>query len=153
MSTSPTLRDLQTKYKQKLAEYDAKVTEALATDDISALTDIRKLNEDISKLLEQMLDGTVGDPQSIRSERQELVRTLGRIESDYTGMVKSTDSLERLRMIRSNDTGVARQTFNWYLFLFILTCMGILFMALFSGQNMAATATSPAIPASTAPFV
>jgi hypothetical protein len=153
MSTPPTIRDLQRQYKQKLTQYDATVSSALAMNDTSALPDIRRRNEEISKLLEQMLGETIGDPQSVRGQREELVKTLNRIESDYAGLAKSTDALERLRMMRNNETGVARQTFNWYLFLFILACVGILFMALFSGQNMLATNTSPVMPASTAPFV
>jgi hypothetical protein len=153
MSTPPTLRDLQQQYKQKLAQYDTRVENALAMNDGSALPGIRKLNEEIAVLLEQMLTGVAGDPQSIRKEREELVRTLNRIESDYEGITKSTDALQRLRMLRATETGVARKEFNWYLFLFILTCAGILFMALFAGQNMLATTTRPAMPASTAPLV
>jgi hypothetical protein len=153
MSTPPTLRDLQKEYKQKIAEYDSEVANALATDDRYALPGIRKRNEEIAKLLEQMLVAVAGDPQAMRGEREELVRTLNRIESDYAGLAKSTDALQRLRMMRTTDAGVARKEFNWYLFLFILACTGILFMALFAGQNMLATTTRPAMPASTAPLV
>jgi hypothetical protein len=153
MSTPPSLIDLQRQYKQKLAQYDSRVTNALMMNDTSALPEIRKLNQDVSKLLEKILSQVVGNPQAVRVEREELVKTLNRIESDYAGLAKSQDALERLRMIRETETGVARKTFNWYLFLFILACVGILFMALFAPQNMLATSTSPAIPASTAPLV
>jgi hypothetical protein len=153
MSTPPTLRDLQSQYKTKLAQYDSLVSYALATNDESAVPRIRKLNEEISKLMEQMLSGAVGDPKSLRLEREELVKTLNRIESDYAGTAKSTDALERLRMMRKTETGVAEKTFNWYLFLFLVTCFGILAMSLFAPQNMLATNMSPVTPASTAPLV
>ena len=153
MSTPPTLRDLQEEYKTKVAAYEAKVSAALASNDTNALSDIRKRNEEISKLLEQMLSGVVGDPQALRLKREELVTTLNRIESDYAGLTRSADALERLRMIRETQTGVVQTTFNWYLFLFLITCAGILFMALFAPQNILATTMSPATPASTAPLV
>lgn len=153
MSTPPTLRDLQAQYKRKLAEYESSVTVAVRTNDTSALPDLRKRNEELSKLLEQMLTGVVGDPQTLRMEREELVRTLNRIENEYAGMTKSADALERLRMMREAQTGVVQRTFNWYLFLFILTCTGILFMELFVPQNMFAAAMSPPTPARTAPLM
>lgn len=153
MSTPPTLRDLQQQYRTKLAEYDAKVNAALASNNTSTLPEIRKLNQEISGLLDQMLGGVVGDPQALRIQREQLVDTLNRIESDYAGMSQSSDALSRLRSIRESQTGVVKQTFNWYLFLFVLTCVGILFMALFAPQNILATPTSPATPNSTAPFV
>lgn len=148
-----TLTDLQREYRVKLRTYNYQVSRAISRDDTSALPDIRRRNEEISKLLEQMLNGAVGDPQSLRSQREELVNTLNRIESDYAGMSEATDALQRLRKMRETETGVVRQTFNWYLFLFILTCMGILFMAFFAPQNIATTAISAPMPRSTAPLV
>lgn len=150
--TSPTLRDLQQDYKTKVAAYEAKVSAALASNDTSALPEIRQRNEEISKLLEEMLTDVVGNPQALHVKREELVTTLNRIESDYAGLTGSADALERLRMIRETQTGVVQTTFNWYLFLFLITCAGILFMALFAPQNMLATSMSPATPASAAPF-
>ena len=129
------------------------VSDALARNDTTRLPEIRKRNEEISKLLEQMLSGVVGNPQTLRVRREELVKTLNRIESDYAGLAKSQDALEKLRRLRKTQTGAAEQTFNWYLFLFILTCMGILFMMLFVPQNILATAMSPTMPATTAPLV
>ncbi len=144
---------MQEQYKAKLAQYEAKLSEALAKNDASALPEIRKLNQETSALLSQVLTEMAGNPQALRTQREELVTTLNRIERDYAGLSKSADTLEQLRRIREGQTGVVQQTFNWYLFLFILACVGILFMALFVPQNMFATATSAAMPATTAPLV
>ncbi len=153
MSTPPSLRDLQAQYTTKLAQYDARVADALARNDTTALPDLRRRNEELSSLLNQMLNSAVGNPQTLRIQREELVQTLNRIENDYTGLAKSTDALERLRMLRRTQTGVEQKTFNWYLFLFILACVGILFMAFFVPQNILATSMRPVTPASTAPLV
>lgn len=157
MSTPPTTSDLRKQYATKIAQYDAAVTAALATDDASKLATIRALNQEISKILESMLaDLTMkGDDKTIGAQRSQLLANLNRIQRDYNGLSEKTDTLELLRRIREGETGVNREQLMMYLFGFFLICVGILAMSIFgtSVQNIDATPARTMMPPSTAPFV
>jgi len=146
MPTSPTLADLQTSYAAKLSEYDAKIAAALATNDASKLAEIRALNLEISALADQILTETTRslDPSGIESKRDELVATLGRIQQEYNGLSDASDTLERLRRIRENQT--PRKEFNLYLALFFAVCLGIIGLVFFVPQkSVAANPTASAL--------
>ena len=149
MSTPPTVSDLQTQYKQKLAEYDRLVQNALATNDVSKIPELQTRNAELNEILEKMLSET---GVNIRVQREELVSTLNRIQRDYNGLKDSTDELTLLRRIRQSEEGASRKDFQFYLGLFFAICLGILGMIFFGGQMKLATATSPMTPRNTAPF-
>lgn len=153
MSTPPTLVDLRKRFDTKLAEYESKVKRALDRNDVSKLAEIRALNEEIGKILGEMLGTLAGDPVEMKLRREELVSTLNRIERDYNGLTKSADTLDRLRMIREGETGASRREFLIYMSFFILACLGLILMMFFGGQNTDATRAMAATPASTPPFV
>ena len=153
MSTPPTLADLRKRFDSKLAIYESKVRSALDKNDVSKLAEIRALNEEIGQILGEMLGMLAGDPGAMNIRREELVSTLNRIERDYNGLAESSDTLDRLRMIREADTGASRREFLIYMSFFILACLGLLLMMFFGGQKAAATIPMTATPASTAPFV
>jgi hypothetical protein len=147
MPTSPTLADLQTSYAAKLSQYDSKVAAALATNDASKLPEIRALNLEITTLLDEILTETSKstDPTSIQIKRDELVAILGRIQQEYNGLSDASDTLERLRRIRENET--PRSEFNLYLALFFAVCAGIIGILFFGSQkNIAPNTTAMALP-------
>lgn len=157
MSTPPTTSDLRKQYTAKIAQYDAAVAAALATNDASKLAEIRTLNQEISNVLESMLaDLTMnGDDKTIGAQRSQLLANLNRIQRDYNGLSEKTDSLELLRRIREGETGASRDELMMYLFGFFLICIGILAMSIFgtSVQNIDATPARTMMPPSTAPLV
>ena len=157
MSTPPTISDLKVQYSAKIAEYDAKVSSTLATNDTTKLAELRALNQEIHAILDQILSdlASKGDESKLREQRSELLTNLNRIQRDYNGLSEKTDSLELLRRIREGETGGSREELLIYLFGFFLICVGILAVSIFgtSVQNIDATPARTMIPPSTAPFV
>lgn len=154
MSTPPTLSELHAQYKNKLVLYDEKVSKALTTNDASKIPEIKALNSEISKLLEQILSESDRSVGRIRESREDLVSTLSRIQRDYNGLSEKTDSLQLLRRIREGETGAPLKTLQMYLFFFFLACLGILAVLFVGGsQNIPATTASAMTPPSMAPLV
>lgn len=151
--TPPTIADLRKQYSEKLAKYNSVIESALATNDTSKIPEVRKLNTELNGILEQMLGDAEAGKSTIRTQREELVGTLNRIQRDYNGLKDSQDDLTLLRRIRQGETGASRKEFQFYLGLFFALCVGILAMVFFGGQIKLDTAMSPSTPASTAPLV
>jgi hypothetical protein len=154
--TTPTLTDLRSQYRAKIAEYDALLASSLAANDVSKLPAIRALNTEISQILERILTEVSqgsADARSFKEDRGELVTTLNRIQRDYNGLVENTDSLELLRRIREGNTSAPRREFEMYLVAFLLACLGILAMVFFGGQKIDATSMSATTPPNMAPLV
>lgn len=153
MNTPPSASDLQKQYIDKTAEYETVLQRALANNDLSDLPRLRKLNQEISQLLEKLLNELQTTPQKIQVEREELVSTLNRIQRDYNGLKNSTDDLTLLRRIRQGETGASQKEFQFYLGVFFALCLGILAMVFFGNQMKEATAISTPTPSSTAPLL
>jgi uncharacterized coiled-coil DUF342 family protein len=148
MSSPPTMADLQREYKQKVARYDSAIRRALARNDTKMIPKLQEMNAELNELLEEILKTS-----PIKTQRDELVSTLNRIQRDYNGLKKNTDTLELLRRIREGETGATRKEFQFYLGLFFVMCLGIVAVVFFGGQMKLATAASPITPMRTAPFV
>ena len=153
MSTPPTMADLQKQYSEKIAKYNALIRTALARNDASKIPELRKMNTELNKILQQMLNGVGVGKAAVRAQREELVSTLNRIERDYNGLKDAQDDLTLLRRIREGETGATRKEFQLYLGLFFALCVGILAMVFFGGQMKEATAMSATTPSMTAPLV
>jgi FtsZ-binding cell division protein ZapB len=125
--------ELDALYKAKLAEYQTKVTEALRTNDTSALPAIRTLNAEISQLLEEMLsslDPLRQDTETTRRQREELVTILAQIQREQTGLQDEKDSFGRVRRIREMQQGVKESDLKLYAVLFVSACIAVFVIAL-----------------------
>lgn len=150
--TTPSAADLQQQYTEKLQTYETTLRTALSSNDSSKLPELQRLNSEMNRLIEQLLNELKTSPQKIRVKREELVSTLSRIQRDYNALKNGADDLTLLRRIREGETGATNKEFQFYLGLFLVLCLGILAMIFFGGQIKLATAISPMTPARTAPF-
>lgn len=148
MSTPPTSTDLQRQYKDKLVKYDAAIRSALATNNVSMIPKLQAMNAELNSLLERILKES-----PVEERRHELVTTLNRIQREYDGLKKNTDTLELLRRIREGETGATRKEFALYLGLFFVTCLGLIAFLLFGGQMTLATTANTPTPIRTAPLM
>lgn len=133
MEAPKTYAQLNTEYEAKLAEYQTKVTEAIRTNDASALPAIRTLNEQISRLLEQMLtslDPLRQDTSVTRQQREELVAVLAQIEREYGGLKESSDSMDKIRRIREAKSGTPVQDLKLYTLAFAVGCIALFVIAM-----------------------
>lgn len=148
--------ELRKRYATTSAEYDAVVQQALATRDASLIERIRKLNTDVSKILDEMIQKLTfakEDTPMLVKERDILVNKLTRIQRDYNGLIVNTDTLETLRRIREQEGGEGRRQLYRYLAFFFIVCVGILLMLLFvKGQKKESAATSAPMPSITPPL-
>ena len=138
-SPGPTLQqtksytELNAEYRIKIAEYQSKVTSALATNDATALPAIRALNQQISKLLDDMLsslDPLRQDTATTQAQREELAAVLAQIERDYTGLRDSTDSMTLLRRIREGEARPSMKDLKLYSVLFAAGCVALFVIAM-----------------------
>jgi hypothetical protein len=138
-SQGPTLQqpksytELNAEYQAKIAEYRAKVTAALASNDATALPAIRALNEEITSLLEDMLtslDPLRQDTTTARRQRDELATVLAQIERDYAGLKDTSDSMGRLRRIREMQKGATEGDLKLYGVLFAAACLAVFVIAM-----------------------
>jgi hypothetical protein len=149
--------DLRAKYLRKTAEYDAAVRRAIAGNDVSQLPQIRKLNSELSVLLDKMIEVMTfakKETPLIVKERDELVKKLRRIQMDYNGLLVNTDTLETLRRIRQQEGGAYERDLYRYLLFFFVVCVGVLLMILFVKKGQApSTASSAPMPTMSAPLM
>ena len=138
-SPGPTLQqtksytELNAEYRIKIAEYQSKVATALATNDATALPAIRALNQQISKLLDDMLsslDPLRQDTATTQAQREELAAVLAQIERDYTGLRDSTDSMTLLRRIREGEARPSMKDLKLYSVLFAAGCVALFVIAM-----------------------
>lgn len=150
--------ELRKRYATLSAEYDAAVQQALATKDRRLVARIRKLNADVSKVLDEMIQKLTfakKDTPLLVRERDILVEKLRRIQRDYNGLIVNTDTLETLRRIREQESGEGRRQLYRYLAFFFIVCVGVILMLLFArkGQSSESAATSAPTPSITPPLI
>jgi hypothetical protein len=142
------LAALRTQYINKVAEYDSIVNSAVASNDTTKIARIRQLNQEISAILDQMLQKIAETKQStpvLVSERDELVKKLRRIQFDYNGLLVNTDALETLRRIREQESGSNSKALTRYLFFFFVICLLVMLAMLFfkKGSYSSITTSAP----------
>ena len=145
--------ELKAKYQRLSADYDKLVNDALLTRDASQLPKIKQLNADISKTLNAMIEKITfmrKETPNLKVERDELVRKLGRIQSDYNGLIANTDNLETLRRIRQQESGNGAAQLYWYLIAFLLIALLLLLYVVFYGKREATPTMASAVPTTAA---
>jgi hypothetical protein len=125
--------ELNAEYQAKVGEYQIKVAAALAANDATALPAIRALNEEITKLLEDLLtslDPLRQDTTTASRQRDELVAALAQLERDYSGLKDASDSMGRLRRIREMQKGTTEHDLKLYGVLFAAACLAVFVIAM-----------------------
>ena len=147
------MRDLQRRYSQLSQQYETLLRTANTPQQVQRL---RQLNEQMSKLLDDMLNHLNGaNPTGdMLKTRDELTRRLTRIQRDYNGLLIATDDLETLRRIRAHESSEGRKTLTIYLFAFVALAVLLLVVIFWKGrsQTKETAAIMPTSPAVTAAF-
>ena len=141
--------ELKAKYERQRAEYDSLVNFAVATGEVGQIPKIKELNAGLAKTLNAMIEKLTflkKDSPDIKVERDELVRKLGRIQSDYNGLLVNTDELETLRRIRQQESAEGNRWLYWYIFAFLILCLILLLYLMFHGKSEATATIASAVP-------
>lgn len=139
------MSDLRSQYETKKQQYDT----LLATADASKLPELRRLNQELSGLLSQMLENSA---RYNTADEEELIRRLQQIQKDYNGLITSTDDLETLRRIRAYETDTSKKTLYWYIVAMIVAAV-LVIVFIFVFQRVKSIATITPSPPATASLV
>ena len=151
----PPFAELDTKYKRQVAAYEAVINRSIQQNDPSRLPELRTLSEGIQATLTRMIESLTylkKETPDIRSERDALLVTLRRIQTDYGAMLANTDDLETLRRIREQEGGEAQRLLMMYLFALVFVSMMLVVYLIYSGRVADTKPTSTATPTMSAPL-
>jgi len=141
---------LQAKYTTQLAEYDALTAQAIQSDDVTAIPQIRAKNIQIAATLNEMITSLTflkqNTTSTVKQERDALIQKLVQIQNDYNSLNKSKDTLETLRRIRQQVNYDAQSQLRLYLLFFLLFALCIVFYVMFIAQKKDTTAASASTP-------
>lgn len=137
------MSELRSRYETLQKQYDTTMNDAISRNDATKLQELRRLNQEISTVLSQLLDHSA---QFNTKDQEELVRRLQQIQKDYNGLITATDDLETLRRIRAYEEDSTKKTLFWYIIgLVVAGLLVIVFMFVFQrAPSTPAIATSPA---------
>jgi hypothetical protein len=141
---------LQAKYTTQLAEYDALTAQAIQSDDVTMIPQIRAKNIQIAGTLNEMITNLTllkqNTSSNVKQERDTLIQKLVQIQNDYNSLNKSKDTLETLRRIRQHVNYDADYQLRLYLLFFLLLALCIVFYVMFMAQKKDTTAASARTP-------
>jgi len=141
---------LQAKYTTQLAEYDALTAQAIQSDDVTAIPQIRAKNVQIAATLNEMITSLTflkqNTTSTVKQERDALIQKLVQIQNDYNSLNESKDTLETLRRIRQQVNYDAQSQLRLYLLFFLLFALCIVFYVMFMAQKKDTTAASASTP-------
>lgn len=152
--SSSTLDTLTTQYTSLKTQYTTLANTVLADPSkmTQSLPTLQSLNQQIASVLDQMLRALQYAKQSPNSDayRDQLVETLGRIQTDYNGLKTNTDTLETLRRIRGAQDDSWKGPLFIYLMAFLAAAILLVLILVLRRQtkeSAAAPSMSPtAIP-------
>ena len=148
--------ELRAKYERQLGDYDSLVRSALQTQDISQVPKLRDLNTALSRTLNDMIEKLTfmkKETPTIKSERDELITRLQKIQKDYNGLRADTDTLETLRRIRQQESTEANRQLYMFFSFFLLVCLILVVYLVFATQKNDRTAPSASMPPTAAALV
>lgn len=143
------MSELRIRYERLQQDYDTLMTTAIANNDASKLQELRRLNQEMSSVLSQLLGQSV---QHNTGDEEELVKRLQQIQKDYNGLITATDDLETLRRIRAYEEDTSKKTLTGYLIALIVVAL-LVIGAMFVFQRALSTPTIASSPPSTSALV
>jgi hypothetical protein len=149
-----TMPELEVLYKQKEEAYQTLV---FSVDAKMKMSEIRKLNQELSRILNAMLDIVATTKQSsgnLSAVQQDLLAKLHKIERDANKLTKDTDAVETLRRIRADEESRFNRDLYFYIGAVLLVALLILLvMFIFSGKTSEAITPMPMSPSTTPPLM
>jgi hypothetical protein len=143
------MSELRIRYERLQQEYDRTMNDAIAKNDVSKLKELKKLNEEMSKVLSELLAQSA---KHSTGDEEELVKRLQQIQKDYNGLITATDDLETLRRIRAYEEDTSKKTLLWYLIALIVVAL-LLIGSMFVFQRALSTPTIASSPPTTSALV
>lgn len=155
-SGDTSLDGLSTQYTSLKTQYSTLAAEVLADPSkmTARLPTLQSLNQQIASVLDQMLRAMQYAKQSPNSDayRDQLVETLGRIQTDYNGLKTNTDTLETLRRIRGAQDESWRGPLFVYLMAFLAAAIFLVLVILFRRQTSESTIAPTMSPTAMPPL-
>ncbi len=132
------MNTLEQTYAIKKASYEAMIRSSNPN-----LNELKRLNNELSFLLTQMLTELAKVRQEaghIEQYRNELVRKLVAVQKDYTTLLSERQQLKTLRALREYEETKFNAAFFWYGLAFTIVVILFFFILLWKGHK---TTTSP----------
>jgi hypothetical protein len=143
------MSELRIRYERLQQDYDRTMNDAIAKNDVSKLKELKKLNEEMSKVLSELLTQSA---KHNTGDEEELVKRLQQIQKDYNGLITATDDLETLRRIRAYEEDTSKKSLTGYLIAMIVVAL-LVIGAMFVFQRALSTPTIASSPPTTSTFV
>lgn len=152
-----TMMELRQDYRVHLSDYDRRARDAIRDPTPTAIEAVKEANMRVAAVLERMIEMNARARQqtgNVRAEREELMAKLRRIQEDYNGLLRDTDTLRTLQRIREYEEAKADKSLYTYLIIFLVGCLVLLLvLVLRSGSQSTATAAPmPSNAAAMTPF-
>lgn len=141
---------LRAAHETQLKEYKTLINTAIDNHDTSKLPQIISMNIDLSNRIDTMLTQLtlMKGNSSAEDELQRLIGVLGKIQQDYTRLIKDTDTLETLRRIRQQEDVSAKRELYWYLIIFVFVAVLFIAYLIFYGKRAATAPIANTVPSS-----
>jgi hypothetical protein len=142
---------LERNYALKRREYDALIASSNPNID-----QIKKLNKELSALLDSMLVELAKvkeDAGHIERHRDDLVKKLVEVQKDYNNLIDEKDDLATLKALRGHQEVKFNGVFFWYAVALAIVSVIFFFVLMWKGGYKApAIPTMMSSPITTAPF-
>ena len=141
---------LRTAHSNQLNQYKTLIETAVENRDSSKLPEIIATNVALSNRLDTMLTllATLKANSSAEDELQTLLIELRKIQRDYNGLIKETDTLETLRRIRQQEDVSIKRELYWYLIIFVFVAILLIAYLIFYGKRAATAPIANTVPSS-----
>jgi hypothetical protein len=141
---------LRTAHSNQLNQYKTLIETAVKNRDSSKLPEIIETNVALSNRLDTMLTllATLKANSSAEDELQTLLIELRKIQRDYNGLIKETDTLETLRRIRQQEDVSIKRELYWYLIVFVFVAILLIAYLIFYGKRAATAPIANTVPSS-----
>jgi NAD-specific glutamate dehydrogenase len=151
------MMELRRDYLFHLTAYERRARDAIRDPTPAAIEAVKEANTRVAAVLERMIEMNAQARQQtgdVRAERDELMAKLRRIQEDYNGLLRDTDTLRTLQRIREYEEAKADKSLYTYLIIFLVGCLVLLLvLVLRSGSQSTATAAPmPSNAAAMTPF-
>jgi len=121
------LADLDAKYQLARADYDAKVSAALASADPVAAAAAVKAKQEMVSLTEKMVSVTTQTPTpDLDTKHRQFLDRLHTLQAEYNTLSASNDQLKTLQAIRAREEEKFEGPFYFFGGLFVVSCCALL---------------------------
>jgi hypothetical protein len=120
------LADLDAKYKVARADYDTKVTAALASSNADTMAAVMTAKKTMVGIVEQMVSVTTQTPTpDLDTKHRKFLDRLHKLQAEYDTLSASNDKLKTLQAIRAREEEKFEGPFYFFGGLFVVSCAAL----------------------------